>query len=121
MEEDHEFVYLALEKCKATLSDAMQVCVLAAVATAAKMHSRIATCGTVHGWHHNAGRPSCVSHFSNIPHKPPVLVCHACRARRCAAVLLALTASPQPLRIRLPLTSAAAWQRCMSGALCTAT
>ena len=26
MEEDHEFVYLALEKCKATLSDAMQVC-----------------------------------------------------------------------------------------------
>lgn len=25
MEEDHEFVYLALEKCKATLADAMQV------------------------------------------------------------------------------------------------
>lgn len=25
MEEDHEFVYMALEKCKATLSDAMQV------------------------------------------------------------------------------------------------
>ena len=24
MEEDHEFVYLALERCKATLSDAMQ-------------------------------------------------------------------------------------------------
>lgn len=24
MEEDHEFVYLALEKCKATLAEAMQ-------------------------------------------------------------------------------------------------
>jgi hypothetical protein len=25
MEEDHEFIYLALEKCKATLTNAMQV------------------------------------------------------------------------------------------------
>ncbi len=60
MEEDHEFVYLALEKCKATLSDAMQACVLVAVAAEAKMHSFVATCGTLHGWHNNAAQPSFV-------------------------------------------------------------
>ena len=28
LEEDHEFVYLALEKCKTTLSEALQVCIV---------------------------------------------------------------------------------------------
>ena len=31
LEEDHEFVYLALEKCKTTLSEALQVCMVCRV------------------------------------------------------------------------------------------
>lgn len=38
MEEDHEFVYLALEKCKATLSDAMQVCAATALHSVGLAH-----------------------------------------------------------------------------------